>query len=74
VATLGKSTSSIRLEFPWIKSKDQFAQFVDGVIHQSDRAGELKSGGFGYWDDATGTMVIINPADLDGGTAFSSYG
>lgn len=57
-----------RGEFPGVTTKEQFASLVDDIIHNSEKAGELKSGGWGYWKD--GTMVIINPGNVDGGTAF----
>ena len=47
-----------------------FADMVDNIISKPSASKNLKNGRTAYWDDATGTIVIVNPKDKDGGTIF----
>ncbi len=55
-----------------ITSKAQFAEFIDAIIRNArgNNVRNLSAGRIAYWDDATGTVVIYNPKDVDAGTAF----
>ncbi len=57
-------------EFPGIKTKQQFADHIEGVITHSTEVRQLSNGRTAYWDGSTGTVVVRNPNALDGGTAF----
>ncbi len=51
-------------------SADQMAAHIDRVIASPSANRQLSSGREAYWDDATGTVVILDPNSNDGGTAF----
>lgn len=55
---------------PTIGSRDAFARFLVQVMSRPTATKPLASHRRGYWDAATGTVVITNPADPDCGTAF----
>jgi hypothetical protein len=57
-----------RREFPEISSLDEFERLIDGVMNNYDAAKSLSKGRRAYWKDDI--VVITNPADPDGGTAF----
>ena len=59
-------------EFPWIESRGEFADFIEGIIRKPTARKSLKDGRTGFWDGKTGTIVIHNPRDPDGGTAYRS--
>jgi len=53
-------------------TQDEFAEAVEGVIHNADDVGAAVIGAPGrtvYWSES-GMIVIVNPAAVDGGTAF----
>jgi hypothetical protein len=54
-------------QYPGIETREQFSAHIQDVIHHGERR-ELDGGGMAYWKD--GTVVIENPLDPDGGTAF----
>jgi filamentous hemagglutinin len=53
-----------------IATREQFANHIENIINQPSSARLLSGGRTAYWDDATGTVVIVNPKATDGGTAF----
>lgn len=57
-------------EFPEFSTQDDFARHIDNIINKHSNAKELGNGRTAYWDDVSGTVVIIDPGDIDGGTAF----
>ena len=57
-------------EFPEIKTREQFKRHVEDVMNNPTEVKELERGRTGYWDQESGTVVIENPADPDGGTVF----
>ncbi|WP_373533691.1 S8 family serine peptidase [Microcoleus sp.] len=59
-------------EFPEIKSRGEFAEFIDSIItYPSEVKRNLRNGRTAYWHDKTGTVVIVDSLDkIDGGTAF----
>ena len=59
-----------RDEFPWIESREEFRDFIAGIIRKPTERKPLKDGRTGFWDAKTGTIVIRDPNHPDGGTAF----
>jgi filamentous hemagglutinin len=57
-------------EFPWIETRDEFGDFIAAIIRKPTERKPLKDGRSAYWDGKTGTVVIHNPRDRDGGTAY----
>src|SRR5262245_4388606 len=53
-----------------ITSATQFVPFVQGIMNAPSRSKTLTGGRIAYWDAATGTIVIFDPASNDCGTAF----
>ena len=59
-------------EFPGVETKEDYAKVIDDVINGATvevKTG-LDDGRTAYWDDATGTVVVVTPNTADGGTAF----
>jgi len=56
-----------REEFPEISSPDEFEHLIHDVMNNYDATQPLSEGRQAYWKD---DVVITNPADSDGGTAF----
>lgn len=54
-------------EFSGVKDKDQFAQHIDQMMKSGIKK-QLSRGRVAYWYG--GTVVITNPNNPDGGTAF----
>lgn len=54
-------------EFPGISSQSQFAAHIENVVISGEKR-TLDNGRTAYWYE--GTVVIRNPRDPDGGTAF----
>ncbi|MCW2595944.1 MAG: fhaB 1, partial [Jatrophihabitans sp.] len=52
-----------------ITTVDQFETHISSVI-SSTTSKNLGGGRSAYWDDATGTIVIVNPGAADMGTCF----
>jgi len=59
-----------RGEFPDIPSRAAFAALVAGIIDNPSDSVARPDGWRAYWDDATGTVVVVNPLDPDGGSCF----
>ena len=59
-----------REQFPNVNTRDDFAEVIDGIINNPSDTRNLDRGRTAYWDDATGTLVIVNPTDPDNGTAY----
>ena len=58
-------------EFPNVDTREDFAEVIDGVINSAtDSKTDLDKGRKAYWDDLSGTLVIIDPQDADNGTAY----
>jgi filamentous hemagglutinin len=57
-------------EFPEINTKQQFGEHVENILNNPTEMKTLSNGRTAYWDDATQTVIIRNPAATDGGTAF----
>ena len=53
-----------------ISTDSQFAQHVEQVMTNPSEMRVLTNGRTAYWDARTGTVVIRDPARVDGGTAF----
>lgn len=56
-------------EFPGITSPKQFAGEIERIMTNPSEMRHLSGGRTAYWDNATNTVVIRNPAAADGGTA-----
>lgn len=61
---------SERGEFPGIESREEFAKALQDILRDPSASKDLKGDRKAYWDAKTGTIVITNPKDPDGGTAF----
>jgi hypothetical protein len=55
-----------------IYDPESLADLLDDIISGSDPANvkQLGGGRTGYIDPETGTIIVVNPSDPDGGTAF----
>ena len=53
-----------------ITARGQFARHIENIMNNPSAFRELRNGRSAFWDDATGTVVIRNRSDFDGGTAF----
>jgi filamentous hemagglutinin len=57
-------------DFPWIRSRQDFREFIARVMRNPTEKKPLKGGRTAYWDEETGTIVVRDPKHPDGGTAF----
>ena len=57
-------------QFPGIASRAAFAALIQGIIEHPTASRQLTSERTAWWDEASGTVVIANPHDRDGGTCF----
>ena len=57
-------------QFPGIASRAAFAALIQGIIEHPTASRQLTSERMAWWDEASGTVVIANPHDRDGGTCF----
>lgn len=57
-------------EFPWIESREEFRDFIAGIVRKPTASKSLRDGRTGFWDRKTGTIVVHDPNHPDGGTAF----
>jgi filamentous hemagglutinin len=57
-------------QFPGIASRAAFAALIRGIIEHPTASRRLTSERTAWWDEASGTVVIANPHDRDGGTCF----
>lgn len=58
-------------EFPgWIRTRKQFAEHIENVLNNPTQTKALNNDRIGFWHQETGTVIIRNPKDPDGGTAF----
>ena len=53
-----------------IRTKKQFAKHIERVLRKPTHKKKLKRQRTAYWDAKTGTLVIKDPNNPDGGTAF----
>jgi len=58
------------LEYPEYDNANEFASHVDSVMNNPTENKDLPNNRSAYWGGDSGTVVITNPADPDGGTAF----
>ncbi len=59
-------------EFPEINNRSEFADYIHDIMRNPDEYKVLTNGRAAYWKN--GTVVITNPLDVDGGTAFRPAG
>jgi len=57
-------------QFPGIASRAAFAALIQGIIEHPTASRQLTNERTAWWDTASGTVVIANPHDRDGGTCF----
>lgn len=57
-------------QFPGIASRATFAALIQAIIEHPTALRQLTSQRTAWWDEASGTVVIANPHDRDGGTCF----
>ncbi len=57
-------------EFPEIKTREDLKNHIEDVMNNPTKTKDLDNGRTGYWDKKTGSVVIENPNDPDGGTIF----
>lgn len=57
-------------EFPGIRTREEFGDFIKNIIRNPSDVKELRNGRKGFWDDSTKTVIIIDKNNPDGGTAF----
>ena len=57
-------------QFPGVASRAAFAALIQGIIEHPTASRQLTSERTAWWDEASGTVVIANPHDRDGGTCF----
>jgi hypothetical protein len=58
-----------------IKNKEEFARFIERIMTKTPEKDVrmLEKGRKAFWDEATGSIVIHDPAHRDLGTAFRAY-
>jgi hypothetical protein len=66
----GHAWEDHRREFPEIKNQDEFAARVDEVMSNPTATKRAPDGRTAYWDQESGTIVIKDPRNPDGGTAY----
>lgn len=70
----GHAFNDHRFEFPEINTREEFAQLIDDIRNSpSSEIKRLERDRVAYWDDSSGTLVIEDPGDTDGGTAFRPH-
>jgi hypothetical protein len=57
-------------EFPEVVDRKQFRNLIQKILSDPTDWKRLEGGRSAYWDKETGTVVIRDPRDPDGGTAF----
>jgi filamentous hemagglutinin len=66
----GHAFNDHRGEFPEIENREEFAQLIDDIMNNPSEVKPLSNGRTAYWDATSNTLVIKDPGDIDGGTAF----
>jgi filamentous hemagglutinin len=59
-----------RGEYPEIATREEFADLINEVIRNPTDRKSFGDGRTGYWHEDLETVVIVNPYDPEGGTAF----
>ncbi len=57
-----------------VTDREDFANLIDGMVSNPNDRLELSDGRMAYWNDGEQAIVITNPNDPDGGTAFKPSG
>ena len=59
-----------------IRTTKQFRASIDNIVNSASGADvrRLSKGRTAYWDNSTGTVVILDPRNADAGTAFRPKG
>jgi RHS repeat-associated protein len=53
-----------------IQNEQELAEHIESVMIGGEEKPNLRRGRHGYWDEATGTLVVFDPNDTDRGTAY----
>ncbi len=61
-------------EYPEITTRGQFQQVIQNTIDNATEEKLLSGGRYAYWYGNDGTVVITDPGNPDGGTAFRPTG
>jgi hypothetical protein len=60
-----------RDDFPEIKSREEFAELIGGImIDPLSITKQLRDGRQAFWNELSGTVVILDLMAEDGGTAY----
>ena len=57
-------------DFPDINTPEEFSNHIEDILTEPDAYRNLERDRTAYWDDESGTVVIHDPNNGDGGTAF----
>lgn len=60
-------------EFPEFSKPTEFAHHIDSIFAAPSASKALRGGREAFWDNLSRTVVIKNPNDPDGGTAFRPF-
>jgi filamentous hemagglutinin len=66
----GRRIDGRRFAAPTIDSEQAFASFLAAILREPAASRRLENRRFAFWDEATGTVVIVNLGADDCGTAF----
>ena len=59
-----------RAEFPGVTTPTQFAEHIQEVLENPSAVRRLVDGRSLYWDERSGTLVLVNPNASDFGSAY----
>ena len=66
----GHAFNEHRAEFPELANRYEFVQLINDIMNNSSQVKRLSNGRTAYWYAASNTLIIRDPGDIDGGTAF----
>lgn len=66
----GHAFNDHRAEFPESANRYEFAQLINDIMNNPSEVKRLSNRRTAYWYAASNTLVIKDPGDIDGGTAF----
>jgi hypothetical protein len=66
----GHAWAEHRHEFQELQAQGEFGALILRILTSPSDERALMRGRTAYWDEPSGTLVILSPADPDGGTCF----
>ena len=69
----GHAWNEHRHEFVEVNDEAEFAALILRILISPTDERDLRRRRTAYWDDVSGTIVIANQGDADGGTCFRPY-